>query len=227
MARRLRRGGFSRRRAVRGGGRFAPQFRVRGTRQWLGLLATTFPGAPIPSTTLNAFSYDFSECEPIPASGSKGGIITIHRVVGEFYSWSQATAAGAVETPSSRSLTALCIFLAKRSDSTGTFDETNLTQMLPFMEQVSQDSPRILFQRMWAARFIDDAATDFLAVGDPSGPLTNSAGGGSHIDVRVKRRYDSSEYGLYIGFAFASGTAANHRIAQKLRVLYSSEGAVA
>jgi len=200
---------------------FAGSQRQGKTLQWIGLNAPTLPASPTADLTQGVWNYDFSAMSPQPTTPSRGGIVTVRRIVGEIFIYA---AMGDQELGSiiNDSVTGFCIFLARRG-----FDDTlavnNATQMLPFMEQTAQDDSRILFQRRFAVGTISAGGVNSQAMGITA--ITNAAGGGPHFDVRVKRRYDSSQYQLFTGFAFA-GVATQFLVSLHARLLYTADGHV-
>lgn len=161
---------------------------------------------------------------PQPASISRAGIITIHRIVGEFMCWSQNTAAGSADVPIGRSVQGFAVYLHKLT-SADTFTIT--TDTVPFMmDQVSQDDQAFMFQRCYGANILDDAGLDFQQATQSNQHATRKGDGGSHFDIVVKRRVDLSQYAVATQFAFIAGTAANHRVFLKARMLYTATGAL-
>jgi len=199
---------------------FAGSTRGGKSLQWIGLNAPTLPASPTADLTQGTWQYDFSAMSPQPTTPARGGIVTVRRIVGELFSYA---AIGDQEIGSiiNDSVVGFCIFLARRG-----FDDTlavnNLTQMLPFMEQTAQDDSRILFQRRYAVPTISAGGVNFQIMGG-NNSVTNAAGGGPHFDVRVKRRYDASQFQLFTGYAFA-GVATQFLVSLHGRLLYTADG---
>jgi len=199
---------------------FAGSQRQGKTLQWIGLNAPTLPASPTVDLTQGIWNYDFSAMSPQPTTPARGGIVTVRRIVGEIfiYALMEDQALGSIIN---NSVTGFCLFLARRG-----FDDAlavnNATQMLPFMEQTAQDDSRILFQRRYCVGTISAGGANSQIMGGVT-TITNAAGGGPHFDVRVKRRYDASQFQLFTGFAFA-GIATSFLVSLHGRLLYTADG---